>query len=404
MAVELIGVRPQRVEEVHLGRDVQPGVAAGLYQGRDEPEVDAGGPDGLPQIGLRPRVEVLGGHGAQVVGVKIPELFNVEDRRGLGDAADVENLRQLAQREELPLGVLAPGGPAQQGHVVLHRLGQIALGDEVLVGGVAVALAHLVVRVPHDGGAVDVGGHGPAEALVQQVVLGRGGEVLAAPYHVGDAHQVVVHHVGEIVGGQAVGLDEHLVVQGGVLHRDVAEDHVVEGGLPLRGDFLPDDIGNPRRQFFVYLSSGELPAAAVVPAQAVLAVEAVQPLLGAKAAVGVAPLYKQLGVSAVEVPPLGLDVGPHGAAQVGTLVPVEAALAQGLVDDLGGALHKALLVGVLDAQDEFSPLVPGDKPGVQGGAQVADVHIAGGGGGEAGPHLSSGDARLHVVKPCFIQR
>ena len=106
------------------------------------------------------------------MGVEVGQLFDVEDGGGLGDAADVENLRQLGQGKELPLGVLASGRPAQQGDVVDHRLGQIAHGDEILVGGVALALAHLVVGVPHDGGAVDIGGYVPAEALVQQIVLG----------------------------------------------------------------------------------------------------------------------------------------------------------------------------------------------------------------------------------------
>ena len=42
----------------------------------------------------------------------------------------------------------------------------------------------------------------------------------------------------------AVTLDEDLVVQGAVFHGDVAEDGVMEGGLPLLGDSLPDDIGD----------------------------------------------------------------------------------------------------------------------------------------------------------------
>ena len=56
------------------------------------------------------------------------------------------------------------------------------------------------------------------------------------------------------------------------------------------------------------------------------------------------------------------------------------ALGQGAVNYLCGALHLAGLVGVLNAQDERALAVPGDEPGVQGGAQVAHVHIAGGRG------------------------
>ena len=126
--------------------------------------------------------------------------MSLEEARAKVAAGAPYVIRQLGQGKELPLGVLASGRPAQQGDVVDHRLGQIAHGDEILVGGVALALAHLVVGVPHDGGAVDIGGYVPAEALVQQIVLGGGGQVLGTPHHVGDAHQVIVDDVGKVVG------------------------------------------------------------------------------------------------------------------------------------------------------------------------------------------------------------
>ena len=113
-------------------------------------------------------------------------------------------------------------------------------------------------------------------------------------------------------------------------------------------------------------------------------------------------LHQQLGKLAVQVTALGLDVGAHRAAQIGTLVPGQAALAQGVVDDVGGALHQTALVGVLDAENEFTAVVTGDEPGVQGGTQVADVHIARGGRGETGAHAVVGDAALQFLKPVQI--
>ena len=136
---------------------------------------------------------------------------------------DVEGLYQLVERKDLLLRQLALGRPAQQRHIVEDGLGEIALRLQVLVAGVAVALGHLVLGVPHDGGAVDVGGHLPAEGMVEQVVLGRGGQILAAPHHMGDAHQVIVNDVGKVVGGQTVPLQQHLIVQRAVFHGDVAE-------------------------------------------------------------------------------------------------------------------------------------------------------------------------------------
>ena len=59
----------------------------------------------------------------------------------------VQNLDQISQREDLLLGVLALGAPAQQADVVQDSLGQVALCNEILIAGVAVALGQLVLSV-----------------------------------------------------------------------------------------------------------------------------------------------------------------------------------------------------------------------------------------------------------------
>ena len=263
------------------------------------------------------------------------------------------------------------------------------------------ALGHLVVLVPHDGGAVDIGGDLPAEGLVQQVVLGGGGEVLAAPDHMGDAHEVIVHHVGEVVGGQAVPLQQHLVVQSLVLHGDVTEGHIVEGGGALVGDPLTDHVGLAGGQIGGHLFLAQIPAGIVRP------VKLAGVLLGfrllAEAVVGCALFHQQLGVGQIQVPALGLDIGAGGAAHVRAFIVVQTALLHGAVDDVRRALHQTALVRVLDPEDEGAAGVAGDEPGVKRGAQVAHVHIAGGGGGEPGADLPLGDAGFHTLKKCLIQ-
>ena len=213
----------------------------------------------------------------------------------------------------------------------------------------------------------------------------------------GDAHEVVVHHVREVVGGQAVALDEHLVVQALVLHGDIAVDLVVEGGGSLVGDALADDIGLSLGGEAV----GLLPvhaAAGIVPA-----VEFAAVLLGlgllAEAAVGVAALHQKLRVFLVERAALGLDVGGDGAADVRALVVLQVALGHGLVDHVHRALDQAALIGVLDAQDELALAVSGDQIGIERRAQVADVHVARGRGGKARAHLAGRDALFHSAEP-----
>ena len=263
------------------------------------------------------------------------------------------------------------------------------------------ALGHLVLGVPHDGRAVHIGGDVPAKALIEQVILGGRGQILAAADHVGNAHQVVVDDVGEVIGGQAVTLDKHLVVQGLVLHGDVAEDGIVEGGGALVGDFLADDIGLAR--IHPGLSFLQAQRAARILTTVKLAGVLLALGLLAEAVVGVALLHQQLGILSISVPALGLDIGSHRAAHIGTLVVVQVALGQSLVDKLSSALYLPGLVGVLNAQDKGAAGIAGDEPGVQGGTQIADVHIARGRGGKTGTDLPLGDFGLHLLKILMIQ-
>ena len=257
----------------------------------------------------------------------------------------------------------------------------------------------------HNRSAVDIDGDVPAESLIEQVVLGGGGQVFAASDHMGDAHEVVVNDVGEVIGGQSVGLNEHLIVQVGVVHGHIAIDGVVEGGV-TGGDLLTDDVGFPSGQLGVDLLLAQVAAVAVVFGHFALGgsgfPQLFQALLGAEAAIGQALFHQQLGVFLIIGHPLGLDIGANGAAHVGAFVVVQVAALHGALDDGHSVLYLPLLVGILDAQDEFALVVAGDEVGVEGGAQVAHMHIAGGRGGKPSANLALGDACFHIFKPLII--
>ena len=150
----------------------------------------------------------------------------------------VKFLHHLFQREDLPVALR---GPSQKGHIVDHGLRDKALLDQILIGGMAASLGQLLVLLVGDERTVDVHRHLPAESVIEAVVLGGRGKVLISPYHMGDAHEMVVHHVGKIVGGIAVGLDQDHIVQFGIVHRNVPVNLIVEGGSSLRGVVLADD-------------------------------------------------------------------------------------------------------------------------------------------------------------------
>ena len=207
----------------------------------------------------------------------------------------------------------------------------------------------------------------------------------------GDAHEVVVHHIGKVVGGHPVGLDEDLVVHLAVVDLDVAVDHIVEAGHALAGDLLADDVRLTGGEALFHLFLRQVAAAAVVVGHlavgALLGVEGLQTLLGAEAVVGLALCHQLFGVLLEHPHPLALDVGADGAAHIGAFVPQQAGLPQGVVDDVHSALDVAALIGVLDAEDEGAVVVLGHQVGVQRGAQVANMHITRGRGGKSGADL-----------------
>ena len=218
---------------------------------------------GLVDPRLRLLLELLGGQAADIFRIDGPQLEGVEDGGRLGDAVRRPDLDQLRQGEDLLLGILALGAPAQQADVVQHGLSQVALCHQILIAGIAVALGQLVLGVLHDRRAVDVGGDLPAECLIQQVVLGGGGQIFAAADNVGDAHQMVIHDVGEVVSRHAVGLDQDLVVHLAVVDLDVAVDHIVKASHALAGDLLADDIRLTCGKALFHFLFGQVAAASV---------------------------------------------------------------------------------------------------------------------------------------------
>ena len=228
---------------------------------------------------------------------------------------------------------------------------------------------------------------GPAEGLIEQDVLGRGGDPLLGADDVGDLHQVVVDDIGEVVGGEAVGLHEDLVVDVVVVEGDVAAELVAEGGGAFERDLHADDEGSSGVELGLDLLGGEVAAGAGIARGELgghlLLAGGFELVGGAEAAVGGAVGEQQLGVLAVDLGALGLAVGAVGAADVGTFVPGEAGPAQGVEDHLLGGGDEAGTVGVLDAEDKLAAALPRVEEVDEADVGGADVGVAGGRRGDA---------------------
>ena len=245
--------------------------------------------------------------------------------------------------------------------------------------------------VLHNRRAVHIDRDLPAESLIEQVVLGGRGEILTAADYMGDAHEMVVHNVGKVIGGEAVSLQQDLIVQGAVFHRDGAIDYIVEGGSAFQRHLLTDYIGFAGIQLGLNLLGGEVAAVAVIlgsNARSLLQFpDLLQTLLVAEAVVSGAQLYQLEGIFLIDAYALTLYIGAYRAADIRTLVPQQAGVPHGVVDNIHGAFHLTLLVSILDPQDHFTAHALGSKIGIQGCPQVTDMHIAGRTGGKSGAYM-----------------
>ena len=231
----------------------------------------------------------------------------------------------------------------------------------------------------------------PAQCLIEQDVARGAGEPLFGPQDVGYFHQVVVCHVGEMVGGVAVRFQEDKIIEEGVSKGDVVTDEIMESRFAGFGNLeahnLGVAVGRLRRPDLCI----EVAAAAVVAWRlaggALRLAHGVQALRGAVADVGVATVHKLAGVAFVQARLFAprLEVGAERATLalatgLRPFVPINAQPRQRLQDRLDGPLHLARLVGIFNPDDERSAHVPGKKPVEQCGADVAYMRDARGAG------------------------
>ena len=96
------------------------------------------------------------------------------------------------------------------------------------------------------------GGPLPLEGLVDEHMHWRARQPLFATDHMRNAHEVIVHDVGEVVSGHAVALEEHLVIDVGAVYHHPSTYDVLEAHLGVARHFQPDHVFIATRQTFLH--------------------------------------------------------------------------------------------------------------------------------------------------------
>ena len=191
---------------------------------------------------------------------------------------------------------------------------------------------------------------------------------------------MVVDDDGEVIRGEAVGLEQDLVVDVRVVEAHVTAHQVVPFGDAV-GHAQADHRGHSVRAFHGDLG---LPGqtAPVVPrrlrAGSLLLAHRGEPGRCARAPVRVAFGDELVRVLAVDGDAQRLDVRIVRTADLWAFVPVEPEPAERLDDQRLGAGDVSLLIGVLDSEDEVATGVARGEPRKEGGADRAEMQRTGG--------------------------
>ena len=344
-------------------------------------------------------------------------LFYIETGAGTDNAVQRENRNQFLNGVELPFPAGIPPQESQQVYEGLREVTvfAVAAGDfpgfgvlpaqrehrEAQAVSVAFGELALSVRLQQQRQVCKARhGVGPSKRLIQKVMQWQRRQPFLSADDLGDFHQVVVHYVGEVVGGELIGpLPEHFVVQGVGVHFHVAANEVVHFYHAVYGHFEADGpVGGAIKEPLDFLfrqrkGIAQTAAGGGVVHEGFLAgfgllAPGIQLFGRVKGIVCPAALYQLLCILPINGATLALPIRRMGMSftrllhhfpvLVHAFVRNNTAPRKCLNDILFRSRHKAMGVRVLDTDDEVSTFLLGIEVVVQGRTHAAHMERAGG--------------------------
>ena len=197
-----------------------------IHCGRTGSEVVAGG----AQMPIQVRGHFIGRIVLQILLVEPAQFFDVEACGRLIHVLDLEQRHEFLARKDFLITVR----PAQPRQIVQHCVRQETIIAILHHPDRAMPLGQLAAVGAEDHRQVRERRHRRAERFVDIDLARRVVDVVVATNHLGDAHVDIVDHHCEIVGREAVGTDQHQIVELGIAPLDPALDQILEHHTAVR--------------------------------------------------------------------------------------------------------------------------------------------------------------------------
>ena len=241
-----------------------------------------------------------------------------------------------------------------------------------------------------------------AQSLEQLDVEGEGGEPLIASDNMGGTHQVIVHSVSEMIGGDTIRLQQnmvHIVFGDGQL----ALDQIVELELILDGSGRAEtkDPGVACGKLCLDIFHRAVTPHGVLSVVTggflgsfLLFTHCGKLLFGAEAGISLTLGYQLLSVNVVDMGSLALTIGAVNAVvsvNGSALVKMNTVMLQGVYQNFHSAGNFTLGIGIFDTQEEDAAALMCHALRGQALNQVAQVDKTGGGGSHTGDDCAFGN-------------
>ncbi len=333
-------------------------------------------------------------HGGQLAVVFLQHIlmvepfafFVVEFGASLAATLYIESFYQFVHREHFLFGA---GIPAQERQKVDDGFGEIAglaialadiaclrifpiQGENGEIQPVAVALGELALAIGFEQQRqMGEAGHGvfPAKSAVKQDMQRCRRQPLLSSDNVANLHQMVVHHIGQVVGGQIVGtLVQHLVVEHIRFVMHLAAYHVLNINLLVGVNFETHRIQLAACQPVLHFFSTEAERILHLHTGMGIILEiGVFGMLGfqlgrrIESIVGLALGQELVYVSLVDFTTLRLAIGAVFTAETHAFVELDAQPCERFHNVGLGSRHKAFAVGIFDTKYHIAAQILGEQ-------------------------------------------
>ena len=210
---------------------------------------------------------------------------------------------------------------------------------------------------------------GPAESFIEKDVERCAGQPFFAANNVCYLHQMVVHNVGEMVGGEFVGtLVENLVVEDAAVYAYFSTNDVVHNDVSSRFDQETNHVllafGYKSIDFFFwhYKRVAHLHSCACIVLEVFYFCTFCIQFFGCvKGDVGLSAVEKLLNILFIYVATFALTIWSVIASETHALVELDAKPFERLDDIFFCPRNKTSGVGVFNAEDELTAMLAGKK-------------------------------------------